>query len=160
MRTTEITPEIKVLLEDFGADLYQVMSRAGRPYRWLEDQARESRGVPLPKASLWRIIHGQAKPDWRVVAQVLILLGVAEETINEQWRRRWDALMDQISAIERRALVPVLRPTETECATCGAVVVNLARHEEWHADLAAAYRRSGLRSVPTPRDIDQSSLAS
>lgn len=147
-RKKKIDPRVSALLAAFGAEVKTVISLAGKgvTFRWLEETAHQQRGVPLPKASLYRLLNGVNEPDWRMVEQVLRLCAVPQQEIEGVWRPRWAELITRIRAVElTEQITPALVAGSTECAVCGAAVLNEARHQEYHAEMEALGRRRALR---------------
>jgi len=152
MSTNRTRPEVAQLLREFGATLDNVRTLAGRgfTYRRLAEQAKNTRGVPLPIASIHRLLHGHTRPEWAVVAQFLKLLGQTEQDIQQTWYPRWLALMEKINAIEHATGAVVLFDS-IACALCGVAVVDPQLHQRWHAENEALMRRSTIRVVPHTR---------
>lgn len=112
--------------------------KAGRPS--LSDVGDE---VGYSKASISKVLAGKMAPAWQLVRKLGATLGVPRETVQDEWHALWIA-----ADIRRRhdfgnSLTPSLERGEPGrgevCRRCGAWVVDLPLHEEWHWRLEALF---------------------
>jgi hypothetical protein len=119
--------------QSFALGLRTVRRHDGDPtYKYLQRQTGYS------PASLSRALSGKTFPRWEFTEKFLRACHVSEQEISGTWLSRWIAVAGKVSplggdlsaddeALARRAHVG------TECAQCGALVLNQILHKAWHA---------------------------
>lgn len=143
-------------IQGFASGLRWVRRQDGDPsYRVLQRKTEYS------PSSISRVLSGKSFPRWEFTEKFLRACHVGEQEINGPWRNRWievaglvSPLGDDVPAdLETAAEAPApLAHPGTECAQCGALVVNQIRHQAWHAAYAPREPRrtdgQPLRSLP------------
>ncbi|MGV9368120.1 helix-turn-helix domain-containing protein [Amycolatopsis sp. NPDC003731] len=144
MLTNQIAEPRTVVDEliEFATDLRWARRLAGDPsYRTLMRQ------ISWSPASITRNLSGTKLPTWDFVERFLSACKVDDQDIAFNWKPRWVAIADMITPITmekasnrtaakaRQIAGPV--PSGTSCETCGAWVVDLAKHNSWHESLTA-----------------------
>ncbi|GAA2820818.1 helix-turn-helix domain-containing protein [Nonomuraea rubra] len=121
--------------EQLVRDLLHRHRRVGQPtQRTLEKKSN------ISKSTISRVMSSQIFPSWEVLRAILLALDVDEEDVETWWKERWIAVSDLLrplgpASADRPDFRPGLVPTQdaVECEDCGSLVINAARHREWHA---------------------------
>ena len=129
--------ETQLDIQGFAIRLRRARRQDGDPsYRNLHRQ------MDYSISSISRVLSGQSFPRWEFTERFLRACHVSEQEINGPWRSRWIAVAGLVSPLggdvptdsETGAETPA-HPAYagTECAQCGAWVINQIRHRAWHA---------------------------
>jgi transcriptional regulator with XRE-family HTH domain len=131
--------ELQDQIQRFAAGLVRVRLDDGKPsYHELQ------RRMGYSPSTISRVLTGNSFPTWAFTEGFLHACHVAEPETNTRWRKRWvkiaelqspvgddDPWEDETGSDEP---APAAQVT-TECGTCGALVLNVLRHEAWHATI-------------------------
>jgi hypothetical protein len=129
-------------------DIQTEIKRFANRLRWARRQDGDPsyrelrRRTSYSISSISRVLSGKSFPRWEFTEVFLRACHVPEPQINGQWRNRWIEIAELVSPLgddvphddETGFDAPAPAAQDgTECAECGAWVINPLRHRAWHA---------------------------
>lgn len=142
MGTRAMPEDFVEALASFTADLKYTRREAGDiPYRKL---ARISGYSP---STITRLLAGHSLPAWDLVRTFLRACEVEPKTITDTWRPRWVKLANWVDPIAGgetdigEQSLPTAVMTGQVCRLCGAWIIDVDLHDEFHAQFVPRPRR-------------------
>jgi hypothetical protein len=110
--------------------------------------------VGYSKATISKVLSGKMPPAWHLVRKLGVVLGVPGATIAEQWHPLWIAADNHRRAAPEGGPDRDAEPAGHSCGECGAWVVDVRLHAEWHLRMEqmAASRATDPRDWASLRD--------
>ena len=147
-------------VEQFASELLRVRRQDGAPsYRTLRMRMQKDYSI----STISRVLSGKSFPRWDFTEKFLRACHVGEQDIEGRWRISWIALAETVSPIggmsagdEDDEVPERVTPAGTECAQCGAWVINQLLHQAWHATYIRSETARARRRPSSPDSIGTS----